>query len=89
MMNAELTSAGQSKIMIPTVYRDDYIGALRRLTRASVVDPFIRMMERAHLFSSYVYDDSIDDMQSYLETCDAFKEHAEGKLTIIPRPGSN
>ena len=33
MMNAELTSAGLSKIIIPTVYRIDYIDALKRLTR--------------------------------------------------------
>jgi hypothetical protein len=85
MMNAELAAVGQSKIIIPTVYRDDYIGALRKLTRASVVDPFIRMMERAHVFSSNVYDDSIDNMQAYLESCDAFKEHTEGKLTFTTR----
>ncbi len=85
MMNADLTSAGQSKIIIPNVYRDDYIGALRKLTRSSDPEPFIRMMERAHLFSSYVYDESLDAMQLYLESCDAFKEHTEGKLKIIDR----
>ena len=85
MMNAELTSAGQSKIIIPTVYRDDYIGALRKLTRTSDANPFVRMMERAHVFSSNVHDDSMDNMQAYLESCEAFSEHTEGKLTIIPK----
>ena len=33
MMNAELVKQGQTKIIIPTVYRDDYIGAIRKLTR--------------------------------------------------------
>ncbi len=35
MMNAELVKAGQTRIMIHTVYRDDYLGALRRLTKQS------------------------------------------------------
>ena len=33
MMNAELVAADQSKIIIPTVFREDYLDALRRLTR--------------------------------------------------------
>ena len=33
MMNAELSTSKQSKIIMTTVYRDDYLGALRRLTR--------------------------------------------------------
>jgi Fic family protein len=85
MMNAELTKAGRSKIIIPNVYRDDYIDALRKLTRTSDSDAFIRMMERAHLFSSNVYDESMNAMQLYLESCDAFKEHTEGNLKIIDR----
>ncbi len=33
MMNAELVGGGQSRIIIPTVFRDDYLGGLRQLTR--------------------------------------------------------
>jgi hypothetical protein len=86
MMNAELVSAGESKIMIPTVYRDDYIGALRRLTRRSEPDAYIRMMLRAHKFSSCVYGDDRDEMEQYLNSCNAFFEETEGKiLRIAPR----
>lgn len=86
MMNAELVSAGESKIMIPTVYRDDYIGALRRLTRKSDPDAYIRMMLRAHEFSSNVYGEDRDKMEAYLNSCNAFLEETEGKiLKIAPR----
>jgi len=86
MMNADLVVAGESKIMIPTVYRDDYIGALRRLTRRSDPDAYIRMMERAHEFSENVYGDNRDEMETYLQSCNAFLEDTEGKLLkIIPR----
>ncbi len=86
MMNADLVAAGESKIMIPTVYRDDYIGALRRLTRQSDAVVYIRMMERAHEFSENVYGDDRGDMESYLQSCNAFLEDTEGKiLQIVPR----
>ena len=86
MMNAELVKGNVSKIMIPTVYRDDYIGALRRLTRKSDPDAYIRMMERAHEFSENVYGDNRDEMETYLQSCNAFLEDTEGKiLRIVPR----
>ena len=83
MMNAELSSKGQSKIIIPTVYREDYMGALRKLTRQQIADPYIRMMARAYEFSSTLNQESIDKMEQYLETCDAFKDPKEGKLKFV------
>lgn len=85
MMNAELTKEGQSKIIIPTVYRDDYMGALRKLTRQSDPDPYIRMLQRAHEFSKNIYDDDMDQMEKYLKECNAFKEHTEAKLKLTHR----
>ncbi|MBL7844024.1 MAG: Fic family protein [Cyclobacteriaceae bacterium] len=80
MMNAELSSKGLSKIIIPTVYREDYMGALRKLTRQQMAEPYIHMMTRAYEFSSTLVQSSIDEMEQYLEMCDAFKEPTEGKL---------
>lgn len=83
MMNAELSSKGLAKIIIPTVYREDYMGALRKLTRQQVADPYIRMLTRAYDFSATLNQDSIDKMEQYLEMCDAFKEPKEGKLKFL------
>lgn len=80
MMNVELSSKGLCKIMIPTVYREDYMGALRKLTRQQIADPYIRMLARAYEFSATLRQESIDEMERYLEACDAFKEPKEGKL---------
>ncbi len=85
MMNAELSSKGLSKIIIPNVYREDYMGALRKLTRQQIADPFIRMMARAYEFSSTLKQESLDEMEEYLITCDAFKEPKEGKLKFERR----
>ena len=51
MMNAELVAVGQSTIIIPTVFREDYLLALRALSRRNRCDPFIRAMIRAQAFS--------------------------------------
>lgn len=80
MMNAELSAKGFSKIIIPTVYREDYMGALRKLTRQRVADAYVRMLLRAYEFSSTLHGESIDEMEKYLIECDAFKEPKEGKL---------
>lgn len=85
MMNAELVKATQSKIIIPNVYRDDYLGALKKLTNQSDASTFIKMMEKAREFSKNIYDDQMDQMENYLNECEAFEEHTEGKLKIIPR----
>lgn len=83
MMNAELTAKGLTKIIIPTVYREDYMGALKKLTKQRVSDPYIRMLSRAHEFSTTLVGDDIDAMERFLIECDTFKEPKEGKLKII------
>jgi hypothetical protein len=65
------------------VYRDDYLGALRKLTRQSDPKPYIRMLARTHEFSAKIVSDDMDEMQILLEESNAFLEHTEGKLKII------
>lgn len=83
MMNAELSTKGLSKIIIPTVYREDYMGALRKLTRQRIADPYVRMLLRAYEFSSTLAGESIDKVENHLIACDAFKEPKEGQLKFI------
>ncbi len=85
MMNSELVEAGQAKIIIPTVYRDDYLGTLRKLTRQSNTQPFVRMLQRAHEFSENIYGDDYNEMLDYVKRCNSFSEHTEAKLKIITR----
>lgn len=85
MMNAELVKAGQSKIMIPTVFREDYMGALKKFTKQGKCDTYIKMLQRAHEFSANVYHEKMDDMQEYLTQCNAFIEDSDVILKIVPR----
>ncbi|MDQ2864584.1 MAG: Fic family protein [Bacteroidota bacterium] len=83
MMNAELVKQGQSKIIIPTVYREDYMLALRRLTRQHEPSAYIKMLMRVHEFSSTITGDDMDAMQNQLDASSAFKEHDKSRLKII------
>lgn len=89
MMNAELVKAGQSKILIPTVFREDYMGALKKFTKQRKCDTYIKMLQRAHNFSANVYAEKMDDMQEYLTECNAFIEDLDVILKIKPRTEVN
>ena len=80
MMNAEFVHAGQSRIMIPTVYREDYLGALRKLTRSSDPSVYIKMLQRAQKFSSQLDASDILNLETQLEKTNAFKESDETVL---------
>ena len=74
MMNAELVHADQAKIIIPTVFRDDYLNALRRLTRKGDPSVIIRAISRVHQFSANITGDDFEATKDYLEKCFAFKD---------------
>jgi Fic family protein len=82
MMNAELVKENQAKILIPTVYRDDYILALRKLTRQEEPGAFVRMLSRIHEYSTTITGSNMDDMQIILEETNAFREHDDAKLKM-------
>ncbi|MGH8310595.1 MAG: Fic family protein, partial [Steroidobacteraceae bacterium] len=53
-MNLFLTQAGLTRIVIPTVYRDDYISALKAMSNTAHPVPLVRMLARAARFSRWV-----------------------------------
>lgn len=85
MMNAELVKENQSKIIIPTVFREDYMGALKKLTKQGDCESYIRMLQRAHEFSANIYSENMDEIQNYLADCNAFSSDDDTILKIIPR----
>ena len=82
LMNAELTAAGMPEIIIPTVYRIDYIDALKCLTRDGEPATIIRAMERVRLWSSGLDGSDYDALKAYLELCNAFRSEQEYILTF-------
>ena len=78
-MNAELVSSGQAKILVPTVFRQDYIGALRRLSRNGDPDVLVAAMSRLRDFSRRLACDSFDAARRQLEESNAFSDD-DGKI---------
>ncbi len=81
MMNAELFSNEFSTLIIPTVYREDYLLALRTLTRRNRPDPLIRMLVRVHQFSYLEFSPYPRILQD-LKKNNWFREPAEAKLIV-------
>ncbi|MGH8139536.1 MAG: Fic family protein [Steroidobacteraceae bacterium] len=53
-MNHFLTEAGLTRIIVPTVFRDDYISALKALSSNAHPVPLVRMLARAAHFSRWL-----------------------------------
>lgn len=84
MMNAELIHAGSVKIIIPTVYRDDYLESLRALSRTGRTGPIIEMADRAQQFTSEIDFSNLSKALQVLRQCNAFDDHNRSRL-IMPR----
>ena len=84
MMNVEMGAKRFSKIIIPTVYREDYMGSLKKLTKQRNGDAYIRMLLKAWEFSSQVYGENLDEMENQLSKSNAFLAYSEGHLKITP-----
>jgi Fic/DOC family len=83
MMNAEFVDKNHCKIIIPTVFRDDYLLTLRRLTRHKDPVPYLEMLSKAHKFSEKLNFENYDELYKYLKEHNAFYESDEGKHLIL------
>ncbi|CAN5683953.1 Fic family protein [soil metagenome] len=88
MMNAELVSQGERRILIPTAYRIDYMGALRRLTRQDDPSVLLRALDRAQDFTHRIDFADYERARATLETYGAFGEGEEARIRMPPKRGS-
>lgn len=79
MTNAELVAAKESKIIIPNVYRDDYLITLKKLTNQKDPIPYVGMLLKARQFSAKLNFEKYEELYSYLESHNAFFESDEGR----------
>ena len=85
MMNAELVKGDQSRIIVPTVFRDDYLLSLRKLSRKKDPWAYINVMTKLHQFSDNLYGTDFTELKNYLAECNAYEEPSQAKLQIIDR----
>ena len=88
MMNAELAAAGEERIVVPTVYRANYLSALKALSQTGRPEPLIRMLDYAQRWTSAVDWHSLDEARRELVNCNAFLDphvaELEGRRLQMP-----
>ena len=84
MMNAELVAAGQCRIIVPSVYRNEYVGGLRRLSNHGDPDAYIRVLDAAQDFVSRIDFADREAAQTILTACNAFKDPADDAKLLMP-----
>ena len=83
MMNAELVAAGEQRIIIPTVLRDDYISALKALSGARNPRPLVRVLKFAQRWVAAVHWGQLDETRTVLQRCHAFLEPGEAEQQAV------
>ena len=92
MMNAELVAAGEERIIIPTAFRNNYLSALRALSRNGIPEPFILALDYAQRWTRAMDWSDISSTGRQLEACHAFlrPDEAEemGRPLRLPNPAA-
>lgn len=84
MMNAELISSNETRIIIPSVYRNEYINSLKRLSNHNNSEAFIHVMSYAQEFVSRINFSDIQLARRILEQHNAFHDPAEDVKLLMP-----
>jgi len=87
-MNAELSAAGLARIIVPIVYRDDYLSGMRAITRNRDDAAYLRMVVRTQDFSRRLSFDDYDASLRQLEAANAFEKPDAAKLVLPPEPAA-
>jgi fido (protein-threonine AMPylation protein) len=81
MMNAELSAGGQCRIVIPSVYRHDYLGALGALTHNARPDALVSVLAFAQRWTSQVDWSDRLHADADLESTNAFVDSGRAVLS--------
>lgn len=78
MMNAELAAAQQVRVLIPIVYRSNYISALRALSANAWPEPIIKTLAFAQRYVAAVPWNNMEHARTVLTRTNAFVRPEEG-----------
>lgn len=72
LMNAELSAVGEQRIVIPIVYRDNYLQGLRALSRNDNPQPLIRVLDFAQAYAAAIDWSDLRTAERMLKQTNAF-----------------
>lgn len=73
VMNAELSVVGACRIIIPTLFRDEYLDCLRVLSREGNSAPFLGAMQKIQAWSAAFDYENLDAVIAEMKRCNAFE----------------
>lgn len=79
MMNAELVAGREQRIIIPTVYRANYLAALKAISSRTSCEPLIRVLDFAQRFTLSVEWTDFARAEAELKSANAFIDSAEAE----------
>ena len=79
MMNAELVSANEERLVVPTVYRDNYVAAQRALSSGHSAEPYVRTLDFAWRWTAAMTWGPLDRTEARLHACNAFDSESEAE----------
>jgi hypothetical protein len=89
MMNAELVAEDEQRIIIPTVYRNNYLAALKALSQSENPRPIIPVLDFAQKYTASIRWEDFDTARSELQKTNAFRDSTEaedhGVRLVLPR----
>jgi fido (protein-threonine AMPylation protein) len=80
IMNSVLYQNDLEKIIVPNVFRDDYMGSLKKLTKQNDPSSYVKAMVRCHEFSATINYSTFDRAKEDFTKAHAFLEPNEAKL---------
>lgn len=81
-MNAEMVADGQKRIIIPTVYREDYLLNLKAASNRREFEGFVRMLDRAQQLVDRINFTDFELAWAQLEEANAFHSSSESRLVM-------
>jgi hypothetical protein len=85
VMNAELSAVNACRIIVPTLYREEYMDCLRLLTRERDPKPFIKAMAHIHRWTAGFDYENIADTLERMKACNAFEKSRVQFKLLMPR----
>jgi hypothetical protein len=84
-MNCVLSAEKLSRIIIPTVYREDYLLPLKALSHHREAQPLVSALTRIHRWSAaFDYARARSDVRERLARCNAFQEDLRNYKLVFP-----
>jgi len=84
VMNAELSVVDSCRIIVPTLFREEYFDCLRVLTRDGDARPYLAAMQRIHEWSASFSYESLDEAIALMRACNAFERSRAQFRLLFP-----